>query len=338
MKVLEYIGPISPPFNGPGIKNKIIIDEINSQNFSFELLTFNTLQKKFLINFLFHFLRNIRIERTTILSVSKNGRFVLIPLIFFLTYFSNRKELILLPAGGQFHNELKNIPLFLRIFYIKILNSFSKIVVETNELKIGLQQLGITSFQSPNPRKIDKLKFNKKTFKQVRIYFISSIKKEKGILDAIDAVEVLNKKGLDVKLVIHGRVMDDFKIEFMNKLKSSQNSIFKGGLENNKVINTLNENAHFLLLPTYYPGEGLPGVLVESTIAEVPFLVTKIHAIEDYFINNKTMVLINKNDPKDIADKLYTLIENKEKYYKIMQNQKMIKQDFSVSNFLNKIL
>ena len=77
---------------------------------------------------------------------------------------------------------------------------------------------------------------------------------------------------------------------------------------------------------------------MESTIAEVPFLVTKIHAIEDYFIDNKTMVVINKNDPEDIANKLYDLVINKEKYNTITQNQRLIKKDFSVSNFLNKIL
>lgn len=338
MQIVEFIGPISPPFSGPGVKNQIIIDEIKSRNYSFKLYSFNTLNKSFIINFLFHFFKNSQIKRITILSVSKNGRYILIPLIYFLTIFSNGRELVLLPAGGKFHDELKNLPLLLRNIYLKILSSFSKIIVETNELKNGLHELGVFSSQSPNPRKIKKLKFNKKTNDNINIYFISSIKKEKGILDAIDAVEILNKKGLNVKLVIHGRIMKGFEFEFNKKLSNSPCSIFKGGLENNKVIDILNENAHFLLLPTYYPGEGLPGVLVESTIAEVPFLVTKIHGIEDYFINNKTMVQINKNDPHDIAEKLYDLIISKEKYNNIIQNQKLTKDNFSVSKFLNKIL
>ena len=50
------------------------------------------------------------------------------------------------------------------------------------------------------------------------------------------------------------------------------------------------------------------------------------------------MVQINKNDPHDIAEKLHDLIINKEKYNNIIQNQKLIKDNFSVSKFLNKIL
>jgi len=338
MKIVEFIGPISPPFNGPGVKNKIIRDELENKSVLYELYSFNTLKKNFLFQYFFHVFKNISVERTVILSVSKKGRFILSPIILFLTYFSLKRCLILIPAGGQFHVELRQIPNFLRHFYIKIIKSYTKIIVETNSLKIGLQNLGVFSIQIPNPRKININCSKKKIIDEIKVYFISSIKKEKGILDAIDAVEILNAKGLNVKLVIHGRIMNGFESEFSNKLNKSPNSIFKGGLSNEVVISTLNKKADFLLLPTYYPGEGLPGVLVESTIAEVPFLVTRIHGIEDYFTEDQSMTLINKQDPGNIAEKLQELIFNTEKYNKITSNQKLIKQQFSVSNYVNKIL
>ena len=126
MKQIEFIGPISPPFNGPGVKNKIIVDELENKN---KLYSFNTLKVFFLLQYVLHVFKSLRAERTVILSVSKKGRFVLSPIILILTYFSFKRSLILIPAGGQFHIELSQLPLFLRKFYIKIIKSYNKIIV-----------------------------------------------------------------------------------------------------------------------------------------------------------------------------------------------------------------
>lgn len=336
--IIELIGPISPPFNGPGIKNKIILEELQNRNDLYKIYSFNTLKYSFLIKYIFHLIFNIRADRSVILSVSKNGRFLLIPLIVLLTILSRKRKLILLPAGGKFHNELNQIPKYVKLFYLTNLKFFSKIIVETSSLKIGLGKLGIKCSKLPNPRKLIEVKKKNINVNKIKVYFISSIKKEKGIIDAMQAIEILYSLGYNVELVIHGRIMRGFDMEFNNTLDKSPNCSFKGGLANENVISTLSKEADFLLLPTYYPGEGLPGVLVESTIAEVPFLVTKIDGLDDYFIDNESMLVIDKKSPSHIAKQLENLINDQEKYYKICNNQRYTKQIFSVSNFVNKIL
>ena len=115
--------------------------------------------------------------------------------------------------------------------------------------------------------------------------FISfhKVKKSKGVLDCIKAVNKLSNQGYNINLNIFGKNEKGFENDFNEFLINNKSSKYIGMLNNFEVIETLSKNADFLLLPTYYPGEGLPGILVESSIAKVPVLMIELNGINYYF-------------------------------------------------------
>lgn len=330
---LLFIGPVSPPDNGPGLKNKLLLEELKRQ-YKGNILILNTLQKvKFLKEvFLIFFTQNI------ILSVSENGRFLFIPILYFKSFFVKSK-LILLPAGGDFTGELNELPRILRRAYLKMLQKFEFIGTETPILADKLRVLGIKKvILVPNPRKgvkIDRKEFN---LNSINLFFISSIKKTKGIEDISEAVKILNKKNYNCQLQIFGRIKNGYEKRFHSLVQSSTNIYFHGLIDNKVLIKTLAAEADCLLLPTYYKGEGLPGILVEAGLAKVPIIITNYKGAESYFKDEVNALFVKEKNPEDIAEKLEKLFNNEALRKKITDNLFALTEDFKAGKVAKRIL
>lgn len=334
--MIYFIGPISPPDNGPGIKNKIIVEELIKKNIGIKI--YNTLGRKNRVACFVGLFRLLLTERSVILSVSEKGRYFYVPILA-LSQRLRKKRIVLLPAGGFLDVEIENMNKPFKRYFINFLNSFEMIFPESIVLASGLHDIGVKNIEVlPNPRRTGL--YNRKKFdkSQVKIYFISSIKKDKGIIDAINSVELLNKKDKNVTLHIYGRIQKGFEEEFENTLKDNTNCEYHGTLSNKEVIETLATRADILVLPTYYFGEGLPGILVEAAIAKVPVIITNFKGIDAYFIHNKNTLYVEKQNPKDLADKIEQLIEDDELRNKITTGITELSKQFDVENIVSRIL
>ena len=336
MTKLFFIGPISPPFNGPGVKNRIILDAIRESHKWGSVEAFNTMKRRDLLRFALMWIFRIGPKTEVIASVSKNGRWILIP---FLTLFNLKKKtkLTLLPAGGKMDEELISLPSILRAGYLWSLKQFQSIVVETQPLQEGLRQLGISSTIQPNPRRTKQTTRPERIREPIRVLFLSSIKESKGVLDAILAVEELNRKGYASTLSIYGRIQKSFRSKFKQSVANSAYSQYLGEAMPDKVHNILVNDADILVLPTFYQGEGLPGILVECVMAELPFVVTNIDGLNYYFENYHSCLVSEAQNPKDLSKKLALYVDNKDLYSKIQKNLKEKKDYFSGSNFIDSI-
>ncbi len=153
----------------------------------------------------------------------------------------------------------------------------------------------------------------------------------KGIFKVISAIKIINKNNINkckIKLDIYGLKFENikFKDEFIQ---------YKGRLENNERLKTMSKY-DCLILPSLT--EGLPMTLIESMSIGLPFITTKVGAIEDLliqnypyicnfnigsiknkinsfindFTNNKTLVneLISKNNELFLKKFKYSIFEN----------------------------
>src|SRR5690554_3568593 len=99
-----FIGPISPPVSGPGVKNKIMVDWLQA-NSNYIINSLNTYDFRFFrYRKIFKALKYFLSTKVIFLSVSQNGRFFFIPICYFL-----RKKIVLFPAGGSFDIEINNL-------------------------------------------------------------------------------------------------------------------------------------------------------------------------------------------------------------------------------------
>lgn len=125
-----------------------------------------------------------------------------------------------------------------------------------------------------------------------RLVFMSRIFKEKGVETVFEVVDRLNAAGSgEVTVDFYGQVETDYEERFQELLGRCPHAVFKGSLEPGKVVETL-AGYDLLLLPTFYPGEGFPGAIVEAGLAGIPVAVSLWKHNIEYVKDGETGFLI----------------------------------------------
>lgn len=304
-----FIGPISPPTSGPGIKNKeicnwLLLSQLNDSfvfinTYDFRKLRFWIIFKSLII---FFFTKKI------ILSVSRKGRFIFIPICFLFG-----KEVVLLPAGGSFDKEIRSLSNWRKKLFLKSCQCIISIKVESNILLDGLLDLGFKNVSIfPNPRKnrgINAIINEKEVFS---IVFVSKIRERKGVLILIDAIDKLNAKSYNFNLKFYGYVEHTFANQFYSAISAKDYISYEGEVENEKVQRIISENDIFVL-PTIYKGEGLPGALVEAAFTGIPIIVTDFRAVHEFIDNGQSGIIVPMGDSFALSEAILDLSNNIDK-------------------------
>lgn len=309
MKKVLLIGPLSPPISGPGVKNAMLYSWLNkSTDIKINILNTNDYRG-------FHFftvlkgIYNFLITQTVILSVSKNGRFLIIPFCFLF-----RKKVVLFPAGGSFDIEINNLNSFLRDVYLYVSTCIQTTYVQTNSLKTGLESLKFKDVRYfPNPRvnrsSLVNTNYGTKTFK---IVFLSKIREGKGPILLINAVENVRRKHEDYNIYLdfYGLIDSEFSDDFIKALNISKNNIYCGVVEPEKVQKTISGYDLFVL-PSLFP-EGVPGAVVEAMFTGIPIIISDFDAANDLINNERNGFIVPQNDIKSLELAIEKLLLNKD--------------------------
>lgn len=138
--------------------------------------------------------------------------------------------------------------------------------IENCEVMPNFKRLSIASID------ISKQKFSE----PYRFCIFSRVMREKGIEDAIDAIESINEEaGKEIcSLDIYGRIDDGYVERFEKVLKQVTNAIqYKGMVPYDKSVDAI-KDYYALLFPTYWKGEGFPGTIVDAFSAGLPVIAT----------------------------------------------------------------
>jgi glycosyltransferase involved in cell wall biosynthesis len=90
------------------------------------------------------------------------------------------------------------------------------------------------------------------------------------------------------------------------------------GHVNNKKKEELLYNSDIFLYPSIWEGFGLS--LIEAMVFGIPVITTRVSAIPEIIIDNKTGFLINEGDYKELANKIIYILSNKKNIYNIKKN------------------
>jgi len=156
-----------------------------------------------------------------------------------------------------------------------------------------------------------------------RFVFLSRIHPDKGIKEIVEACEYLENKGYDGKFLLdfYGSFDTNYQKEF-NELISKHPYINYNGYLNfvtDKGYETLS-NYDCMLFPTYWDGEGFPGVVLDANIAGVPIIATKWNLNSEVIIDGKTGVLIPIKDSIALATEMAKFIDGDYNILKFKQN------------------
>lgn len=311
------LGPISPPISGPGVKNKMLLEWLLSQN-EFRVKHLNTYDfRKFKLIKVFSSLIAFLFTRRVVLSVSKKGRFVLIPICFLLG-----KKVFLFPAGGSFDIEIQRLPFPVRKLFLFSCSCVEALFVETKQLKEGLEKTGFKQVVFlPNPY-VNRHRHVvvKPSINDFKIVFLSKIREGKGPLLLIDAVKsVLEKnKGINVKLDFFGEIDPSFKNQFESKVADNLFATYKGVCEPHDVQKTI-ANYDLFVLPTFFP-EGVPGAVIEAMFTGIPIIVSNYTAAPEMISNGVDGVIVEQKALKPLVTEISKLINDVELRKKLSEN------------------
>jgi glycosyltransferase involved in cell wall biosynthesis len=147
--------------------------------------------------------------------------------------------------------------------------------------------------------------------------------KEKGWVEIIQIVKLLNRKYNNVHLLLIGDYSNEYTTSLKNKYENDNNIHFLGFQEKVKRFFNISDLG---VLPTYYDGETTPIVLFECLYSNIPFISSNIGDIKTMlygkydYAGSVIDLLNNQIDILSYLKELKCYITNKE-YYLKKQNE-----------------
>jgi glycosyltransferase involved in cell wall biosynthesis len=175
-----------------------------------------------------------------------------------------------------------------------------------------------TTYNSTKQQTINAVKEKmQQTFKGKRLLVYSGSFGEKdGIFYLIDAFSEIIKTYPDTVFVMTGKnhseaFMD--KINLYIKERHLQEKIQLPGFVNADELSSYNMLADILLAcrsNSPFANHGFPWKLGEYCMTERPIIATRVSDIENYFVNNESLFIVEPNSPEAIAEKVKYVFSN----------------------------
>jgi glycosyltransferase involved in cell wall biosynthesis len=176
-------------------------------------------------------------------------------------------------------------------------------------LECGIEKVKVV----PNFKVIDFIpekSLNKK--EEIRFVFLSRIIKDKGVGIIIDAVKALNKRKTGYFVDFYGPFEDTYKEEFTKAIEVVENISYKGFLNLNDTKN-YNVLAKYdvMLFPTYWHGEGFPGIFIDAFIAGLPVIATDWSMNKELIQDGENGWIIPPHDSEALANAMEKVLEDR---------------------------
>lgn len=206
-----------------------------------------------------------------------------------------KKKVIFHSFGGDFHVRYsKYNPLFRKLIDQTLLKA-DKVFFETKELIKYFSPISSQNLEwLPNARERIISKLEPKEFSK-KFVFISRVIPEKGVLEIIEASKHLPS---DYTVDIYGPIDE----RYLDKsIFQQSNARYKGILNPNEVLKVLQEY-DVLLLPTYFFGEGYPGIIIEAQSLGIPTISTSWNSIEEIVQDGYNGLIIPIRDAQKLLE------------------------------------
>ena len=225
---------------------------------------------------------------------------------------------ILFKLHGSEADKLTNTNFIVRRLINYLINNVDGYGVHTKEELANFEKLGFdkskfyfvknaVTIHESLPSTYSKIQ--KESSEIFDLVFVSRFIPAKGLVETIEAVNLLKEKGYKFQLYCVGDGETKLKAEAKVAKYSLQDEVvFTGYIAETEVTKHFFERDIFVF-PTRH-AEGFPNVLFKAVAVGMPILTTRVRASNDYLEENKNCVF-STQEPSNISEKLIELIENK---------------------------
>lgn len=168
------------------------------------------------------------------------------------------------------------------------------------------------------------------------LLFLSNMMATKGVWELLDALCILRKKGLDFACDFVGGWKDIQPEEFHARVHAYglSDCIHAHGAQYGMDKEEFFNRADIFVFPTYYHNECFPLVLLEAMMHGLACVSTNEGGISNIIKNEETGIIVERNNPRKLAEALESLLNNREKCKAMGQEGwKRYKQEFTLQRF-----
>lgn len=144
------------------------------------------------------------------------------------------------------------------------------------------------------------------------LLFVGRLDVEKGIPILFASMNILQKQGYDLKLVLLGDGRDRQFLESMaEQMGLSDNVDFRGFVGQDVIANELRGSDVFVL-PSF--AEGIPVSLMEAMATGTPVIATNVGGVNELVIDQETGLVVHASDETGLANAIAYYVDNPEFY------------------------
>lgn len=317
--IIGHFGGNRNFLDGQTVKTRILFDELKKSAQEWNIVRVDTYFKKSRpVKLILESLWCMFTCHDIIVLLSGGGMRVYFPLLNFCSKaFKTRVYHDVI--GGNLDNYVRKYPK-----YRTYLSNFKINWVETEGLKTRLADEGVINCAViPNYKRLPIVtSINQQFTEPYRFCTFSRVMKEKGIEDAISAIENINSAaGREVcKLDIYGQVDNGYQARFEEVLNKVSSAIsYCGKVPYDASVDTL-KDYYALLFPTYWDGEGFPGTIVDAFAAGVPVIASDWNCNAELVEDEATGIVYPGKVATSLDTAVLWAIGNKEKFVGMRQN------------------
>lgn len=362
MKIL-MIGPFPQPLNGMTIANKTLAEGLRENGHRVQITRTNTssfigsleaegkLSIRRIIRSLFPILQGIALtlfgEKSDVVYISSAqsewGYLKYTPFIF--SAWLRKIPVFIHIHGGYFRTMFDGTKGWKRGLIKKSLELLSGAVVLGPSLRYMFE--GVVQEQNificPNAVE-DEIFATKEEIEEkisrwekddtIRIIYLSNLMRSKGILDLLEAVQILRNKKIKVHLDVAGAIGPDVEREVRRYFSELDRAVTYHGVVQGQGKKELLLQNYIFCLPSKHPfGEGQPISILEAMATGCVPVVTDIGGIKDT-VTSQNGFLALPGQPDSIADKL---IQSSRQIEKSLKNYKNAKRNHTKDLFITRM-
>lgn len=227
--------------------------------------------------------------------------------------------------GGSLYDDIMKLGVRRRGRLIADISTFDGIIVETAYLGRRLSELGFGHLSViPGYRRIDweHLPERRESWNdELRVIFLSQVRRDKGIFILLEAVAMLAESGCKITCDVYGPVDPAIEREFFARCAELPVVRYRGVADGH--IPELLAGYDLLVLPTFYQGEGHPGVLIEAMVAGIPVVASRFKAIPEVVDDGKNGILVEPQSAEDLARALRELARDRARLRAMGREQRL---------------
>ncbi len=205
------------------------------------------------------------------------------------------KKIIYHFFGGNFHEQFQKQPRFIRFILKKTILTCDTVFFETKQLIEFFKKMEVKNIVwLPNSRYPKFVELTVRQFRK-RFVFISRIVPQKGIGELMEAAKNLPEEYV---IDVYGPIDDR---HYLPTVFEGTKLDYKGVLDPKNVVETL-RGYDVLVLPSYFYGEGYPGIVIEALSAGLPVITTNWQALPEIIDDKVNGLLVEIKNSEQLRE------------------------------------